>query len=173
MSHARCVRNGVFTMLAATGESPRALTIAAYGRLRQAVRVAFKCAAVPAAKFGGCLVRGLQEPGDGVVGVIGGANRFVGQQEFFVFVAVVGGIWFDAVGGEAVRLGVCVGVERALLAPSGPKAAAAELARVPLSHHPVRAVRGASGMRGCGPPGKSGTGQVHSTPEELDGARFS
>ena len=92
----------------------------------EAVRVVFKCAAVPAAKFGGRLVRGLQVPCDRTVGVIGGANRFVGQQKFFVFVAEVGGVWFNAVGGETFRLGVCVGVERALLAASGPKAAAAE-----------------------------------------------
>src|ERR1700722_20437394 len=94
----------------------------------QAVRVVFKCAAVPSAEFGGRLVRGLQEPGYRAVGVIGSAHGFVGQQEFFVFVAEVGGVWFNAVRGETFRLWVCVGVERALFAASGPKAAAAEFA---------------------------------------------
>ena len=95
---------------------------------QQAVRVAFERAAVPAAELGGRLVRGLQEPGDCVVRVIGGAHGLVGQQEFFDFVAVVRGVWFNAVRLETVRLGVCVGVERALLASSWPKATAAELA---------------------------------------------
>src|ERR1700722_7362333 len=101
---------------------------AARGLWRQGVRVVFKSAAVPAAGFGGRLVRGLQEPGDRAVGVIGSAHGLVGQQEFSVFVAEVGGVWFNAGGGETVWLRVCVGVERALFAASGPKAAAAEFA---------------------------------------------
>src|ERR1700739_3047453 len=135
----------------------RALT-AAHGLWRQAVRVVFKCATVPAAEFGGCLVRGLQEPGDRVVGDIGSAYGFVGQQEFAEFVAEVGGIWFNAASGEALRLRVCIGVERALFAASGPKAAAAEFARVPLNHHPVRAVWGAARIPRGGSAGKSCTG---------------
>jgi hypothetical protein len=91
------------------------------------VRVVFECAAVPAAEFGGCLVRGLQGPGDRVVWVIGGAHRFVRQQEFAEFMAVVGGVWFNAVRGETLRLRVCVRVERALLAASEAKATAGEL----------------------------------------------
>ena len=98
-----------------------------HGLRRQPVRVAFQCAAVPAGEFGGCVVRGLQKPGDRAVRVIGCADGFVGQQEFSVFAAEVGGAWLNAVGGETVRLGICVGVERALLAASGPKATAAEL----------------------------------------------
>src|SRR5271169_601547 len=101
---------------------------AAHGLWRQAVRVVFKCAAVPAAEFGGGLVCGLQEPGDRAVGVIGSAHGFVGQQEFPEFVAEVGGVWFNAVGGETVWLRVGVGVERALFAASRPKAAAAQFA---------------------------------------------
>src|ERR1700684_1548407 len=92
------------------------------------------------------------------VGVIGSAHAFVGQQEFPEFVAEVGGVWFNAVRGETFRLRVCVGVERALFAAAGPKAAAAEFARVTLSHHPVRAVRGPSRMQRGGPSGKSCTG---------------
>jgi len=53
-------------------------------------------------------------------------HRFVGQQEFAEFIAEIGGVWFNAVGGETFRLRVCVGVESALFAASGPKAAAAE-----------------------------------------------
>ena len=79
---------------------------AAHGKRRQAVRVVFKHAAVPATEFGGRLVRGLQEPGDRAVGVSGSAHGFVGQQEFFVFVAEEGGVWFDGVGGETFRLRV-------------------------------------------------------------------
>src|ERR1700691_3541093 len=106
---------------------------AARERRRQAVRGVFKCAALAAAEFGARLVRGLQEPGDRAVGVIGSAHGFVGQQKFPEFVAEVGGVWFNAVRGETFRLRVCVGVERALFAAAGPKAAAAEFARVPLS----------------------------------------
>jgi hypothetical protein len=64
------------------------------------------------------LVGGLQEPGNGTVRVIGGANRLIGQHEFAEFVAEVGTAGFNSVVGEAVRLGVCVGIERALLAAS-------------------------------------------------------
>src|ERR1700741_3266312 len=62
------------------------------------------------------------------VGIVGSAHGFVGQQEFFVFLAEGGGVWLNAVGGETFRLRVCVGVERTLFAASGPKAAAAEFA---------------------------------------------
>src|ERR1700759_557539 len=136
----------------------RALAVA-HGQRRQAVRVVFKCAAVPAAEFGGRLVRGPQEPGNQAVGVIGSAHGFVGQQEFPEFVAEVGGGWFNAADGKTLRLRVCIGVERALFAASGPKAAAAEFARIPLSHHPVRAVWGSSRMQLGGPSGKARTGE--------------
>ena len=61
-----------------------------------------------------------------VLGVIGSPHGFVRQQKFPVFGAEVGGVWFNAVGGESLRLRVCVRVERTLFAASGPKAAAAE-----------------------------------------------
>src|ERR1700739_331488 len=105
----------------------RGLT-AAHGLWRQAVRVVFKCSAVPAAEFGGGLVGGLQEAGDRAVRVIGSAHSLVRQQEFSGFVTVIGGVRFNAVSGKTVRLRVGVGVERALFAASGPKAAAAEFA---------------------------------------------
>ena len=46
------------------------------------VPIAFECAAVPAAKFDARFVRDLQEPGDRVVRVLGGADGLVGQHEF-------------------------------------------------------------------------------------------
>src|SRR5689334_15476663 len=93
----------------------------------QAIRVALECVTVPAAQFGGGLIRGLQKAGDRIVRSIGGAHCFVGQHEFAEFVAEVCAAGFNSVLFETVRLGVGVGVERALLASSWPKATTAEL----------------------------------------------
>ncbi len=54
------------------------------------------------------------------------------------------------------------------LRPRLAEAAAAQLARIALDHHPVGAVWCSAGVRRCGPTRKSRASQIQGTPEEMD-----
>jgi len=92
LRHTRTVRNGTDKppdpTLFARPHSPTAEAAGEVmlnprdGLRRQAVRVGFEGAAVPAAQLGGGFVGCLQKPRDRMVWIIRGAHRFIGQQEF-------------------------------------------------------------------------------------------
>src|SRR6185312_2964800 len=142
--------------------------VAAIVRAEQAMRVNLECVSVPAAGFGRRRVGAVQKPRKRLIGVACGSYRLIGQQELLVLIAVVSSIGFYAVFREALRFGIRVRIERALFAPAWPEAAAAQLARIALDHHPVGAVWCSACVRRCGPTRKSRASQIQGSPEEMD-----
>src|SRR5688572_6861124 len=107
----------------------------------------FERGAIPVRGGGGGGVGALEELEEHGVGVGGGADELVGQDELAEIVVPAGTRQRHGGIPVAGRVGVGVGVEDAFLAGwTGPVAAAADFVRVRLPHHVGSTVRCATGM---------------------------
>src|SRR3954451_4897819 len=100
---------------------------------------AFERLAVPFAEVGGGLVGAAEEVGEDRVRVRCAGHRLVRQHLLTAGLVVEPGA-----SGVALRLGVGVRVEGALLAATRPESAAGQLVRIILGHDRLRAVRPAA-----------------------------
>src|SRR5258706_2344379 len=126
----------------------------------------------PGSEVGRRLVGGLQEREECGIGVIGSADRGVGQQELGKGVVVVGSVRLDPPFREACRLWVRVGVERPFAAPAGPLTTTTHLVAVSDLLHPAGAVGHTAPMLRSPSPGEARDREVGATPEEVNRARL-
>ena len=138
-----------------------------------AIRVGFERCAIPAGTNCFRFVGVLQKFEKHIVGVGCPPHNLIRQEEFTVILAVVGLCGSDRVLGEAVRLGVGVGVEGTFIAASRPEPAAAQFVRISLDHYPVAHVGSTARMAWRVAAGKPSAREIHCAPEELHGTHFS